>query len=109
MYIDEACHLNSAVTAGLLQVNLQAVERFITVIGALEDTIFQKRAKANQRNKTRATAEKANSKRGHQQIANHSGPANQHRPGSAWTANAPSRDYIGTLQPAPGQATPGDT
>ena len=93
----------------LLQANLKAVEHFITVIGQLEDTIFQKRAKMNLRNKTRVAAERANSKRGHQQMAAQGGPANQNRAGGTWTANAPSRDYISGLQPTPGQAEPGES
>lgn len=83
------------------------MEHFITVIGNLEDQIFQKRAKLLQRQKTRVAADMVNSKRGREAMMTQAGPANQARPGGQWTASAPSRDYISSLQPAQGQAEPG--
>ena len=74
-----------------LQVDLQHVEHFISVIGAFEDQIFQKRARLLQRQKQRRERDKAN--KGQQR------QAGQGQAGSKWKAAVPNASFTASLQP----------
>ena len=72
------------------QVDLKHVEHFISVIGAFEDQIFQKRARLLQRQKQRRERDKANSNRPQQ--------PGQGQAGSKWKAAVPNASFTASLQ-----------
>lgn len=74
-----------------LQVDLKHVEHFISVIGAFEDQIFQKRARLLQRQKQRRERDKANKGHRHQ--------PGQGQAGSKWKAAVPNASFTASLQP----------
>ncbi|KAL3152052.1 hypothetical protein ABBQ32_001163 [Trebouxia sp. C0010 RCD-2024] len=73
------------------KVDLKHVEHFISVVGAFEDQIFQKRARLLQRQKQRRERDKAN--KPHQQ-----GQGQGHA-GSKWKAAVPNASFTASLQP----------
>lgn len=73
-----------------LQVDLKHVEHFISVVGAFEDQIFQKRARLLQRQKQRRERDKANSNRPQQ--------PGQGQAGSKWKAAVPNAFFTASLQ-----------
>ena len=74
-----------------LQVDLKHVEHFISVIGAFEDQIFQKRGRLLQRQKQRRERDKANKGHRHQ--------PGQGQAGSKWKAAVPNASFTASLQP----------
>ncbi len=72
------------------QVDLKHVEHFISVIGAFEDQIFQKRARLLQRQKQRRERDKANSNRPQQ--------PGQGQAGNKWKAAVPNASFTASLQ-----------
>lgn len=75
----------------VFQVDLKHVEHFISVVGAFEDQIFQKRARLLQRQKQRRERDKAN--KPHQQ------GQGQGQAGSKWKAAVPNASFTASLQP----------
>ena len=71
--------------------DLKHVEHFISVIGAFEDQIFQKRARLLQRQKQRRERDKANKHGAHQ--------PGQGQAGSKWKAAVPNASFTASLQP----------
>lgn len=71
--------------------DLKHVEHFISVIGAFEDQIFQKRARLLQRQKQRRERDKAN--KGHHR------QGGQGQAGSKWKAAVPNASFTASLQP----------
>lgn len=67
------------------------MEHFISVVGAFEDQIFQKRARLLQRQKQRRERDKANSGQPRQ--------AGQGQAGSKWKAAVPNAAFTASLQP----------
>lgn len=83
--LDSVCMRTAA------QVDLKHVEHFISVVGAFEDQIFQKRARLLQRQKQRRERDKANSNRSH--------GSGQGQAGSKWKAAVPNASFTASLQP----------
>ena len=77
--------------AWYLQVDLKHVEHFISVIGAFEDQIFQKRARLLQRQKQRRERDKGYKNQPHQ--------SGQGQAGSKWKAAVPNASFTASLQP----------
>eukprot|EP00884_Botryococcus_braunii_P023039 jgi/Botrbrau1/9419/Bobra.0252s0043.1 len=92
------------------QANLERVERFIALVGVLEDQIFQKRMRLLKRDKQRRERDRMAGQ--HQFQRDGPGPNGLHQPQQRgpgkWSAAAPSAAYMAALAPVrPGAGAKG--
>lgn len=86
-----------------VQPNLERVERFISMVGVLEDQIFQKRMRLLRRDKQRRERDRMMAQRepsGGSRGPNNGLSAPQRGPGK-WSAAAPSAAYMASLVAVP--------